>query len=101
SRKDSGGLDVIEVWKILLQVGVAFLLDTVLTGATPVGCSLAIFAVDLVHNGHSLDDFSKRRETHAVEIGIVSKVDEQLCGSGVRSGRGEGDRAAGVACLNR
>jgi hypothetical protein len=57
---DGRGFDVIEVRKILFQVGVAFTLNAALIRPATTGSAFAILAVDLVHHIHSLNHFPER-----------------------------------------
>ena len=58
--ENGGGFDVIEIWKILFQVGIAFHLDLALVGAAAPRGAVAVFAVDLDHDRHAFDHFAVR-----------------------------------------
>ena len=100
-RNDRRGFDVIEVRETLFQVGIAFHLDLALVRSGATWRSFAIFPVDLVNHVHARGHFAEGRETLPVEAGIVAKVDEELRCARVGTGGGKGNRAAGVAALDR
>ena len=60
SRNNGGGLDVIEVGEVLLEVGIAFRLNPLLFRL------IAIGTVDFVHNFHPGNDLPKCRKAVAV-----------------------------------
>ena len=57
--------------EVLLEVRIALLLDLTLVG-------LLITLVNLVHSRHAFRDPRKGGESHAVQVGVVAKVDEHL-----------------------
>src|SRR5687767_1593682 len=90
-------LDEIHPWIVLLQIGIAFHLQPALVGAATARRALAVLGVELVDHLHALDHLAERRETLAIETGVVSEIDEHLTGAGVRSRHRVGDEAALVA----
>src|SRR5436309_388026 len=76
SRNNSGGLDVVKVGEVLLEVGIAFLLNAVLIRTSPARGAFAILTIDLVHDVHSLGHLAERREAVPVETAVVTKTDE-------------------------
>src|SRR5262245_33979782 len=97
SMNNAGGLDVVEVGEILLQISVAIRLNAALIWASPARSPLAVFAIDLVHDIHSLADLAEGRKTRVVEAAVVAKINEQLRRTRVGAGGGEGDGPALVA----
>ena len=88
--------NVRQVWEAALQVTIAFTLNPALLWSLPRRSALAITFVELVdsvvHAFHDLQrwltsrwlagarqhDLGKRREVHAIQVGVIPKVDEQL-----------------------
>ena len=91
--KNLSQLDLIQIRKIGLQVGVALFADLVLAGG------FTVVGIDFVDRGHAFDNSTEGRETHAVEAGVVSIIDEELPGARIGAGRGE-DEAAALVALN-
>src|SRR6185312_1661812 len=100
SGKNGGRLDIVEVGKVLFQVGVSLLLNPALIGPATAGSAFAVLAVDLVHNIHSLDHLAKGREAHPIKAVVVAVIDEQLRGPRVGPGGRKRDRPARVAGLD-
>src|ERR1700686_2470148 len=92
-----GGLDVIELGEVLVQVGLALLLNFALVGPTTAGCTFAVAGVQGIHDVHSFGDLAKRGKAHAVQARVVGQIDEQLSGAGVRAGSGEGEEVFFIA----
>ncbi len=62
---------------------------------------LAVTGVDLIDHAHAVDHASKGREALSVELDVVVGVDEQLGGTGIRSGSSESDGATHVVLRYR
>mmetsp|Transcript_18673 Transcript_18673/g.72039 ORF Transcript_18673/g.72039 Transcript_18673/m.72039 type:complete len:241 (+) Transcript_18673:269-991(+) len=83
--------DIIQVGEVLAQIGVSLRLDEWLKRV------LSVARVDGLNYVPACHDNSKRREAHAVEIGVVVVVDVQLGGAGVRARGRERHPPLGVA----
>ena len=71
-------------WGSSYQVSLSLLGDRSLVG------SFLVFGIDLIHDVHTLRHFTERSETHRIELGIVSVVDEKLRGPAIaRRGLGQ------------
>ena len=84
------------MWELPGQVRLSLALDPSLVGAVSARRPLSVPGVQLVHPLHSLDDFGDRGESHRIEAGVVSDVDEELGRPASRPGHGEGDTAPPV-----
>jgi hypothetical protein len=93
--KNSRQFYLVDEREIGLQISVALAGDHVLAR----GFSVA--RKDFVDHVHAFDDCAEGSETHAVEAGIVSVIDEELRRAGVGAGGGEDDASALVALNNR
>ena len=94
-RNDPSQLDLVDIWEMGLQVGIALVGDQVLAR------HLAVNRIDFVDDIHTFNDVPKRGKTHGVKASVVGKIDKELGGAGVGSGSGEDKVAALVALHNR
>src|ERR1700686_2970553 len=101
SRGQCGGLDVIELGEVLIQVGFTLLLNFVLVGASAAGRAFAVVSIKGVYDVHSVRDLAKRGETHAVQARVVSQIDKQLSGARVWTCGGEGEEVLFIALSYR
>src|SRR5262245_46957235 len=69
---DLGGLDVVELREVSLQIRIPERLDHVLIRR------LTVVGIQRVDDAHPLDDPAERREAHRVEAPVVHEVDEEL-----------------------
>src|SRR4029450_12073326 len=97
--RDRRRLDEIELGEALFEIGVALALNAALVGSVPVRGAFAVAAIERVHHLHAGHDLAEGREALAIEQGVVGEIDEHLGRARVRSGGGEGDRAALIALL--
>src|SRR5215510_3798051 len=74
SQDDSSRLDVIQVGKILVEIGVAFLLDAFLIRPHTAGRAFAVIGVQLIDHFHSGHDFAERREALRIQSGVVAVI---------------------------
>ena len=63
--------------------------------------ALAVAGVELLDDVHAGDHFAERSEALAIEKCVVAEIDEQLRGAGVRTGRGERERARRVGKVEK
>src|ERR1019366_1803184 len=95
---DASGHDEIELRKIFLEICVSLHAELTLCRAAPSALvSLAVAAVQRVHDVHAVADLADRIESRFVERRVVAEVDEQLRRARVWSGGGEGEPSARVA----
>ncbi len=92
---DGGFFNQGDIRKILKQIGIAFL------GYQSLVRPLPVFRIDFFHNLHALDNFPEWSKPHLVKIGIGACVNEQLGGSGIGAGSGEGDVTRQITFLDR
>src|SRR4051812_43498620 len=94
-------LHEIHARKFLLQIGVAFRLQTSLIRTAAAPRAFAIFGIELLDHIHARHDLAEWCESLPVQRGVIAEVDEYLTGAGVRSRHRISHEAALVALLDR
>src|SRR5262245_5057217 len=91
---DHSRLDGIKLWEALVKIGFALLFNLALVDA----CAVSVLVIEHVHDFHAFGvDGGERREATGVEGRIVLQIDEDLGGTRVWTGGGEGDVTLFVA----
>ena len=80
---DPRAVDAVELWKRLLEVGVAFERHPRRLGPVPSRKDLTILSVERREGFHPLGHLSERRKPERVEVGVVGQVEEELRGAAV------------------
>src|SRR6185312_1562088 len=101
SALDSCFLDIIHARKVLRQIGIALVLDAALVGPAAPRRALAIFGIESIYYIHPRCDPAERCKARLVETRVVGKVDEDLAGAGIGTGRRKGDGPALVTLRDR
>ena len=82
-------LDAVQFWEVLLQVRAAMAANPCLIGTTAIGSALAVTAVQLVNDFHSVGDHAKCRKSVPIQPLVITIIDEHLCRTGIGPGHGK------------
>src|SRR5712691_4053232 len=101
SRRHRRGLDAVQFGESLLEIGPPAGLNQVLARSLSLWSAFSITAVQLFDDFHPTRNHPESGKTHPVQGFVVTDIDEELRGSGVRSRGGKRDEPLMVALRHR